>query len=107
MRFSRSTEDDPNWQSSDWLSIIPPLPRPDLIVRLVEGEVVILDRSAGRVHHLNATASCIWSACDGTQSVSEIVACVVDKFDGASETVIRDVMIALAQFQELGLLTGD
>jgi hypothetical protein len=78
-----------------------------LIVRLIDGEVVILDRSAGRVHHLNATASCIWNGCDGTQSVSEIATRLTDEFDVVSEAVLRDVIAALVQFQELGLLTED
>src|SRR5688572_25028723 len=44
--------------------------RPDLVTRTIDGEVVILDQSAGTVHHLNATASHIWSECDGTRSAA-------------------------------------
>jgi len=78
--------------------------RPDLVTRSIDGEVVILDRSAGTVHHLNATASHIWSECDGTQSAADIAARVAASFNGVPETVLEDVLATLADFRRLGLL---
>ena len=42
-------------------------PRPSLDVssRIVDGEVVVLDHANERIHHLNATASFVWSRLDG------------------------------------------
>jgi hypothetical protein len=80
------------------------LRRPDLITSTVDGEIVVLDRAAGYVHQLNATASQIWRACDGRQSVEDIVAQVTEHFGGAAETVLKDVTTAVAEFERLGLL---
>src|SRR5262245_12987287 len=56
--------------------------RPDLTTCTVDGEVVIFDRAAGFVHQLNATASRIWDACDGTHSVEDIAAQLMERFEG-------------------------
>ena len=45
--------------------------RANLITRSIAGETVILDGVSGKVHTLNATASCIWEACDGVHSPTE------------------------------------
>ncbi len=78
--------------------------RSDLTVCTVDGEVVILDRAAGFVHQLNATASHIWRACDGAQSVDEIAERLTARFQSEPETVRQDVIRTLTDFERLGLL---
>jgi hypothetical protein len=79
--------------------------RANLITRSIAGETVILDGVSGKVHTLNATASCIWEACDGVRSPAEIVAQVNARFDGVPEDLLEDVLRALGEFEQLGLLT--
>jgi hypothetical protein len=79
--------------------------RANLITRSIAGETVILDGFSENVHTLNATASCIWEACDGVRSPAEIVVHVNARFDGAPEDVLEDVLRALREFEQLGLLT--
>jgi hypothetical protein len=81
-----------------------PKRRPDLVTRTINGEVIILDRSAGTVHHLNPTAADIWRASDGEHSALDIAARVASSFEGSPETVLQDVMATLADFRRLGLL---
>ncbi len=81
-----------------------PLRRPDLMTRLIEGEVVILDREAGKVHQLNPTASCIWNNCDGSSSVGLIAERLAAMFDVAPEAALRDVEVLVGELQGLGLL---
>jgi hypothetical protein len=70
--------------------------------------VIILDQSAGTVHHLNSTAGHIWSTSDGAHSAADIAARMAAYFGADPETVIRDVVATLADFQRLGLLVdGD
>jgi PqqD family protein of HPr-rel-A system len=83
---------------------MPRLRRSDLITCAVDEEIVVLDRAAGYVHQLNATASQIWRACDGRHSVEDIAAQVTQRFDIAPDAVLRDVHTALAEFERLGLL---
>jgi PqqD family protein of HPr-rel-A system len=79
-------------------------PRPDLTTCTVDGEVVILDRAAGLVHHLNATASQIWRSCEDARSVNDIAARVAACFEGEPDVVRQDVMRTLADLERLGLL---
>jgi len=81
-----------------------PTRRPDLLTRVIDGEVVILDQAAGKVHQLNATASCIWERCDGANSVADITAYVADCFDISVDAVSRDVATTLIELEQLGLL---
>jgi len=76
----------------------------DLTACTVDGDVVILDRTRGYVHQLNATASHIWSACDGRHSVDEIAATIRASFTDAPQNVRDAVMRTLSDFEELGLL---
>ena len=76
----------------------------DLTACTVDGDVVILDRTRGYVHQLNATASHIWSACDGRHSVDEIAATVSASFTDAPPNVREAVMSTLSDFDKLGLL---
>ena len=76
----------------------------DLTACTVDGDVVILDRTRGYVHQLNATASHIWSACDGRHSVDEIAATVTESFTDAPQDVRDAVMRTLSDFDKLGLL---
>ncbi|MGE5240747.1 MAG: PqqD family protein [Bacteroidota bacterium] len=81
-----------------------PLRRTDLITRLIEGEVVILDREAGKVHQLNPTASCVWNSCDGSSSVGSIAERLAATFDVAPEAALRDVEVLVRELESLGLL---
>ena len=81
-----------------------PTRRSDVITRDLEGELIILDRAAGNVHQLNATASSIWNQCDGAHSTVEIAACVAVRFDQVPETILDDVVAALSSLRQLGLI---
>jgi len=72
----------------------------------VEGDVVILDRMKGYVHQLNATASHIWTACDGRHSVDEIAASLGASFADAPQDLHETVVRTLSDFEKLGLLVS-
>jgi hypothetical protein len=80
-----------------------------LIARSMNGELVILDRASGYVHQLNAAASRIWDACDGTRSPEDIAHCVAAAFEDPPDAVrlLQDVRAALADFRRLGLLLDE
>jgi carotenoid cleavage dioxygenase-like enzyme len=77
--------------------------RQDLMSRVVNDEIVILDRAAGRVHRFNPTATYIWHACDGL-SASEIAVRMAQDFDVAPEMVLDDIKATLSDFRQLGLV---
>ncbi len=81
-----------------------PTRRPDVVSRVVDGEVVILDRPTGNVHRLNATASFIWNQCDGESTPADIASRVAESFDRSLDQVLGDVVETLANLEKLGLL---
>lgn len=81
-----------------------PRRRSDLHARLVDGEIVVLDRKADLVHQLNATASFIWQRCDGRATRHDIAAQLVEAFEVDADTAATSVASALEQLARLGLL---
>jgi hypothetical protein len=80
--------------------------RPDLITSSVDDETLLLSLRTGQIHQLNPTATRIWNECDGVSTAPEIAARVASVFDACPEplTVLEDVLAALAEFEQLGLL---
>ena len=70
----------------------------DLIVDTIGDELLIYDTLDHRAHSLNAVASAVWRACDGTRTTTEI----------AEHTRLDPVAVELAldNLTEIGLLDG-
>ena len=49
-----------------------PVARDDLTVIELDGEAVVYDERTGNLHHLNQTATLIFSLCDGTGTAREL-----------------------------------
>ena len=81
-----------------------PKRRTDVMIRSVEGEVLVLDRRKEKIHQLNVTAAYIWERCDGRHSVVEIAMGLAAKFDIDLGTVSGHVAGAVREFEGLGLL---
>ena len=75
--------------------------------RLVEGEMVVLDREHDSIHQLNKTATFIWEHCDGQQSAAEIAKAVCENFDVDEATAIKGVIETLERLQSLRLIGDD
>ena len=84
-----------------------PARRFDLTFRIVEDEVVILDRGTGNLHRLNATAGTIWQHCDGRSTLDEISARVAAEFDKDLTEVREAVRATIEDFEQLGLLSSN
>jgi Coenzyme PQQ synthesis protein D (PqqD) len=80
-----------------------PKKRPGLNERILEGEVLILDRINGRIHHLNPTASYVWKQCDGS-SAKAIAEKLVQAFQIDLATAERDVNKVLGEMKRMNLL---
>ncbi|MEW6297488.1 MAG: PqqD family protein [Thermodesulfobacteriota bacterium] len=81
-----------------------PKRRSGILVRVVDGETVVLDRQKGLIHQLNHTASYIWDQCDGTSPVEAIAARFSEAFAVDGETAAKDVTATVLQFRQLHLL---
>jgi len=75
-----------------------------LLIREVDGEILVLDSIADQIHQLNESASMIWRLYAAGTDVPEIVETLASKFDVDKDVVERDVATALARFRELNLV---
>ena len=75
--------------------------------RLVEGELIILDRGRDLIHQFNRTATFIWEHCDGQQSAAEIADAVCENFEVDEPTAIKEVIETLERLRDLELIGDD
>ena len=81
-------------------------PNPGLLVREIDGELVVLDPSAERVYQLNLTASLIWRMAREGSGVEAIAAAVAAEYVVEPEVAFRDVITMLSEFRALKLLVA-
>lgn len=79
-------------------------PRPDLAIESADGELIVLDKVAGKVHQLNSSSSFIWTCLGEGLGVNDIALELSEAFDIEPETALSDVHAALAQFKSLELV---
>lgn len=78
--------------------------RSGLSVRLVDGEVVILDREAQRIHQLNSTASFVWNRLDGRCDLAAVARELSLSFDVTEDVASRDVARIVEELRDLELV---
>jgi hypothetical protein len=79
-------------------------PRPDLAIENADGELIVLDKAAGKVHQLNSSASFVWDCLSDGLAIDEIALKLSEAFDVEPEIALSDVQAALAQFESLALV---
>lgn len=75
-----------------------------LLVREVDGEVLVLDTEADQIHQLNNSASMIWRLYAEGMAANEIAIALRSEFEIDDDTANRDVAAALTRFRELQLI---
>lgn len=76
-----------------------------MVFRQLSDDWVIFDPVANQIHVLNLSAALVWTSCDGTRALDEIVGEVAASFVDASPEAVRgDVEAALQRFGSEGLL---
>jgi Coenzyme PQQ synthesis protein D (PqqD) len=75
--------------------------------RLVEGEMIVLDREHDLIHQFNKTATFIWEHCDGQQSAAEIANALCENFEVDEATALKEVIETLERLQNLRLIGDD
>jgi hypothetical protein len=84
------------------ISELPRARKENLIVKEVDGEVLVYDLKNDKAHCLNQTAARIWQYCDGRRSIAEIA----ELMSTPGNTPVADavVLLALDQLQKFALL---
>ena len=70
----------------------------------MEGEAVILDESADRLHLLNATATLLWQCLDGESTIEEICRDLADGLGVPYEQVLSDTVAVVKNLLDEGLV---
>jgi hypothetical protein len=72
----------------------------------IDGEAVLLDQSAERLHHLNATATLVWACLDGRSSLGRIATDLSAELGAPFATVLADTVEVVLRLGDEGLLAG-
>lgn len=83
-----------------------PVARPDVELAWFDSEAVLFDPVARQLHSLAGAAAAVYVCCDGTQDVHEMTAELAEMFSVAADDIAPDVVRALQQFDNQGLLVG-
>ncbi len=86
----------------DSTSELPKARKEKLIVKEVDGEILVYDLTNDKAHCLNQTAARIWQYCDGTRSISEIGGLM--STPGGTPVADEFVLLALDQLHKFKLL---
>jgi hypothetical protein len=71
----------------------------------LEGELMIMDAQADRVHVLNPTMAAVFRLCDGTRGEDTIAHALAESFDCSGiDDLMGSVREALCTLEELSLL---
>jgi hypothetical protein len=69
----------------------------------LDGEAVLLDMRAQRLHRLNPTATLVWNCLDGASTIAEITADLSDVLAAPVDRVLADVIAVCVDLQREGL----
>ncbi len=72
----------------------------------IDGELVLLDEHEDRLHHLNPTASLVWSCFDGEARVQDLARDISDELGLSYELVLADAVRIVRELGAEGLLDG-
>ena len=72
----------------------------------IDGEAVLLDEEANRLHHLNHTATLLWACFDGHAPIRELASEICDELGLPYESVLADTLRVVSDLGREGLLEG-
>jgi hypothetical protein len=81
--------------------------KPGLMVREAQDEIVVLDATGERIHHLNATAAMAWHMSADITTPSALAAALASRYEVEEDVALRDAQSVLEQMVERGLVTRD
>jgi hypothetical protein len=81
-----------------------PVPAADVEMDTVDGEVLLFHPQQARAVYLNQTAAAVWTLCNGSRSVREIIRVIGECYPDADAKLTDEVLVTLNQLQESGVL---
>jgi hypothetical protein len=93
--------------TSSRLRVLRPRRRTGLHTRLVDGEMIVLDREHDLIHQFNKTATFIWEHCDGQRSAAEVAQEICENFEVDEATAAKEVLETVERLENLELIDDD
>jgi hypothetical protein len=78
--------------------------REQVIFQQVAGKQVLLNLADGQYYALDEVGSRIWSLCDGTRVVADVVAVLCEDYDAPPATIKSDALELLADLLDAQLV---
>ena len=75
-----------------------------LLTKVVNDELVVLDRKNEQIHRLSALSVFIVDQCDGTRSAQAIIDAIVKRYDVERPAAASDAEAMIAHMRSLGIL---
>ena len=82
-----------------------PTRRENVLTQETSDALVLLDPNGGAYFSLNEVGSRVWSLCDGTRTVADVVGVLADEFEAPTETIRDDVLELLEELASERLVT--
>ena len=73
---------------------------------VIDGEGVLLDERADRLHLLNHTATLLWQLYDGVVTLAELATEIAEELGADRDAVLADVIAITAHLADEDLLDG-
>jgi len=86
------------------------IPSPDIVVRNIEGETIIIPITAGigdledALFTLNPTGLAVWKKLDGQNSVADIIEALLKEYPASPGQIERDVLGLLEELYQKKLI---
>jgi len=80
--------------------------RSGLAVEQLDGEALIYDEESGQLHHLNPTATLVFSLCDGNATAREMATDLSELYGVPADEVEPQVRTLIREFRKAGLIDG-
>ena len=77
---------------------------PDVLMRELEGEAVLLNLESGVYYTLNPVGTAIWEQLTGEQTLTEILSAICTRYGVSAETARRDLAALATRLRREGLI---
>ena len=84
-----------------------PRRRDRVLVQRADDQWILLDVESGQYYALDEVSGRVWDLCDGSHSVSTMVAALCQEYDAQAETVQEDVLAFLGEMAEEKLVVQE
>ena len=81
-----------------------PIRQTDTTIQEVGSELLVLNQQQESLNQLNSTAAWVFARCDGSRTLDELLAELMQTYDVTHELARQDLLSVLRELADLGLI---